>query len=101
MTSRLTRFWHSLRGKPLKPEKLEQDDCPIAIARRASVVGENAPLGWLTNDFLGPEVGAPSRENKLSVSATQDSQEALTFLQPDPEDSDYLFNEEWFLSPCG
>lgn len=87
----------------VQPEQEETEPCQIAEARRRSLTGENAPLGWLTSDQVGeepdfddmawPELVAPqefdSKESILRPSQTQD------------DDEDFIFANEWFLSPCG
>lgn len=105
ITDRLSRLWLNLKTRP--KERLheeQQEDCPIATARAQSLTGANAPLGWLTLDnlFTGTSNGSPegldSRAEQPDSVPAQEST-SLSFLQSDPEDSDYLFNEEWFLSP--
>ena len=85
------------------PEQEVGDDCEIAKARRESATGENAPLGWLTSDQMGeepemedlawPELMAPKEfhAGETSFLATQSPQ----------DEEDFLFANEWFLSPCG
>lgn len=105
LTNRLSKLWLDLKTKKAEKPKTPEEDCPIAKARAESETGENAPLGWLTLDHVvGQENGAPSYEhNSLNQPRTAPSKEvtSLSFLQPDPDDADYMFNEEWFLSPCG
>lgn len=104
LTHRLSRLWQKVRAKPETPKGQAEDDCPIAQARAKSLVGENAPLGWLTFDYVGDnESPAPSLERSLSPTDGKPAEQSdpLSFLKTDPEDHDYMFCEEWFLSPCG
>lgn len=103
ITHRLSKFWLDLKSKKSPTEESEKSDCPIAQARAQSVVGANAPMGWLTFDHLGEESEASAMESFRSVSSSAPSKESvsLPFLQADPDDSDYMFGGEWFLSPCG
>ena len=104
LTHRLSRLWQKVRAKPETPKSQPEDDCPIAQARAKSTVGENAPLGWLTFDHVGDkESTAPSLEKNLRPAGQKSEPQAdpLSFLKTDPEDHDYMFCEEWFLSPCG
>jgi hypothetical protein len=106
LTGKLSKFWLNLKSKKMDSEKGPEDDCPIAQARAESAVGENAPLGWLTLDHLAQNHGSgiSPRDTLVSESEVQvPSEEStlLSFLRPDPDDADYMFNEEWFLSPCG
>ncbi|MCA9776209.1 MAG: hypothetical protein KC800_05815 [Candidatus Eremiobacteraeota bacterium] len=103
LTHRLSRLWQKVRAKPesQKPQKSEED-CPVAQARAQSVVGENAPLGWLTFDHMDEEQrSAPGLEKSLVGATSKEKPDPLAFLKTDPEDHDYMFCEEWFLSPCG
>lgn len=107
VTKKLSRLWLNLRpGKPVtKPEVDEEDDDPIAQARAQSLTGKNAPLGWLTLDNLVDFTTSLFKGDDKLVKEP-DSLESpdgisLPFLQSDPDDDDYLFNQEWFLSPHG
>ena len=103
LTHRLSRLWQKVRAKPETPKLQPEDDCPIAQARAKSMVGENAPLGWLTFDHAdGNESPAPSLERDFPPAGQEKAQsDPLSFLKTDPDDHDYMFCEEWFLSPCG
>ncbi len=104
LTHRLSRLWQKVRSKPDIPRSQPEDDCPIAQARAKSTVGENAPLGWLTFDHVGDrESAAPNLEKSLRSTGqnTEEKPDPLSFLKTDPDDHDYMFCEEWFLSPCG
>ena len=105
LTHHLARLWKSVKSKTAQAKQENaQEDCPIARARAQSAVGENAPLGWLTYDQMGDtEASAPALEKMSSKSPApkSDSIDSLTFLKTDPDDHDYMFCEEWFLSPCG
>ena len=107
LAGRLTSLWKTLKTKTTRKSKSEvEDDCPINRARAQSLTGENAPLGWLTYDQMSEhdDASAPSRESiKSSTPQEVESREIslLSFLRPDPEDDDCMFNEEWFLSPAG
>ena len=110
LTNRLSKLWLNLKAKKPKEQKPTEEDCPIAKARAESEVGENAPLGWLTLDQMNEDLGK-SAQTGLSNGDTlvkpkakrAESKEStlLSFLRPDPEDADCMFNEEWFLSPAG
>ena len=103
LTHRLSRLWRKVRAQPqAQKQKPPQEDCPVAQARAQSVVGENAPLGWLTFDQMGEEQRtAPGLEKSLVGATSKEKPDPLAFLKADPEDHDYMFCEEWFLSPCG
>lgn len=107
LAGRLSSLWKTLKTKTTRKSKSEvEDDCPINLARAQSQVGENAPLGWLTYDQMSQDddSSAPSKEAVVSSTPKEvESREIslLSFLRPDPEDDDCMFNEEWFLSPAG
>jgi len=109
LSDKLSKFWKTLKTKRSEPEKKTGDeDCPVDKARAQSAVGQNAPLGWLTLDHLfrdgnGPATGgADSYVEKSQADSVSSSESTeLSFLRADPDDADYLFNDEWFLSPCG
>jgi hypothetical protein len=105
LTRHLAKLWQTVKSKTTGAETdSPEDDCPVAKARAQSEVGENAPLGWLTYDQMaGTEASAPGMETVASKSAPAkaDAKDSLAFLKTDPEDHDYMFCEEWFLSPCG
>ena len=103
ITHRLSKFWLDLKSKKVPAEENEESDCPVAQARAQSVVGANAPMGWLTFDHLGEETEAAGKETFSTAANSSPSSEStsLSFLQPDPEDTDFIFGGEWFLSPCG
>ena len=109
ITNRLSRLWLNLKPKAQenKPEEKE-DDCPIAQARAESQVGQNAPLGWLTLDNLlnsssTPQSGKSEGDTLVATKTEAPAKEStsLSFLRSDPDDADYMFNDEWFLSPNG
>jgi hypothetical protein len=106
LAGKISRLWRNFKVKQNQTEEKTEDSCPIAKARAASTVGENAPLGWLTFDHLGdnldsspasPSLDSVSREREL----TSSKETTRLSLKSDPDDHDYLFSEEWFLSPCG
>ena len=105
LTHHLSKLWQTLKTKKPEPESKDGEaDCPIAQARAESAVGLNAPLGWLTYDQMAEsESSTPALEKVSSkvVKAERDAQDSLAFLKTDPDDHDYMFCEEWFLSPCG
>jgi hypothetical protein len=53
LAQRLSSLWRQIKRKSQEtPDKTEEEDCPVAQARSRSVIGANAPLGWLTLDKL-------------------------------------------------
>lgn len=104
LTHHLSRLWRTIKSRTAETKQENpEEDCPVALARAQSVVGQNAPLGWLTFDQMGQtDASAPSLEKTSSkkVPAAFET-DSLAFLQTDPDDHDYMFCEEWFLSPCG
>lgn len=107
LAGRLSALWKNLRAKKTQQSKQEEgEDCPIAQARAQSLVGANAPLGWLTFDEMSqaqdsPALAMESRDSGEPKSVESRELSLLSFLKPDPEDDDYMFNEEWFFSPAG
>jgi hypothetical protein len=106
LTRHLAKLWHTLKTK--KPEATEKEgadpNCPITQARAESAIGENAPLGWLTYDQMSdgdPTSQSLEKLSSKSSASKPDAKDSLAFLKTDPEDHDYMFCEEWFLSPCG
>lgn len=106
LSKRVARLWNNFKPQKIKPKSQETEDAdPIAKARAESVTGKNAPLGWLTLDSLKEAASTLiwGDDRKVNEPASLDSSDgiSLPFLQSDPEDDDYLFNQEWFLSPNG
>ncbi len=107
LAGRLSSLWKTLKTKTTRKSKPElEDDCPVSRARAGSLVGENTPLGWLTYDQMSQDDDSPTLGREAVVSSTPQEVESreislLSFLRPDPEDDDCMFNEEWFLSPAG
>ena len=72
-----------------------------------NIVGENAPLGWLTFDQLseeqreGPLTGVKDKKVALRSAKAESQESFVSFLREDPEDNSPLYCGEWFLSPNG
>lgn len=100
--SRIAKFGRPL--KKTKEEKKAEEDCPIAKARAESEVGENAPLGWLTLDQMGGQSnGHVEMEKSLVGASTEMADEPTSMFSLSEGDAveDFMFEPEWFLSPCG
>ncbi len=104
LAQRISGLWRTLKSDRRRAEEQDEEQCEVAKARAQSLVGENAPMGWLTYDQMGDSGGSgafglesvqSSSKGKAASKETVD----LSFLQSDPDDSEYMFNEEWFL--CG
>lgn len=108
LAQKVSRLWLSLKPQKTSTkarlEERENDD-PIARARAQSITGKNAPLGWLTLDNLKEYTSSvlwgdgDGKVGKPRAELESPDELSLPFLQSDPEDDDYLFNGEWFLSP--
>lgn len=101
--TRVAKFGRALR-KPKEKQKQQEEKDPIARARAESLVGENAPLGWLTADHLGQESeGDVDFETPLQMGKTEAKDEPRSIFSLSEGDTveDLMFEQEWFLSPCG
>lgn len=102
--SRVAKFGRSL-FKPKEEQKQEEPKDPIARARANSLVGENAPLGWLTADHHGGQSDAEiDLETPLlggEYSSQAEEPRSFFSLSEGDEVEDLMFEQEWFLSPCG
>lgn len=101
--SRVAKFGRSVTRT--KEEKKQEDDCPVAQARARSEVGENAPLGWLTLDQMGGQQsgGVELEPEAVLGGRFQSTEEPKSLFSLSEGDcvEDLMFEEEWFLSPCG
>lgn len=106
LASKISNLWRQIKAKTSKKEEAEEQD-PVAKARANSVVGENAPLGWLTFDQLseeqreGPLTGVKDKKVALRSAKAESQESFVSFLREDPEDNSPLYCGEWFLSPNG
>ena len=97
--TRVSKFSEPKKKTEKKPEV--EEDCPIAKARAESLVGENAPLGWLTADHHGEAEAAELEEPMLGNFFETTSETTSVFSLSEPVgDENFMFEDEWFLSPC-